>query len=142
MQIGAKRELVKQLATFSTLAGCTTDDLRDLASAGDVVVLPEAWAIVREGEAANGCYVLLDGSASVFHGRTPIATVAAGAIVGEMAYAEGGQRQATVTTNVRSHALRIDYDKLGELLARSPRLKAAMSAVYHEHVTAGEPESD
>lgn len=136
MHIGADRELAQQLATFSTMAGCTQDDLRDLAHAGEVVMLPDAWAFVREGEAADSCYVLLSGAANVFHGRTPIATVGAGAIIGEMAYSEGNQRHATVTTQGRVQALRIDYPKLTEVLDRRPNLKAAMGAVYREHLAA------
>lgn len=132
----AERELAKHLATFSTMDGCTKDDLLDLAHAGEEVVVPDAWAFVREGEAADACYVLLSGAANVFHGRHLIARLAAGAVIGEMAYSDGGQRHATVSTQGRVRALRVEYPALHDLLERKPRLKAALSAAYREHLAA------
>lgn len=136
MNIRSSLRLVPKLARFSTLAGCSKTDLMALARAGDLVVLPDAWAFIREGEAADACYILLDGAACVFHARRPVATIGTGAIIGEMAYAEGTQRQATVATRGPAQALRIDFARLNQLLASRPQLKAVLTAAYREHVVA------
>jgi CRP-like cAMP-binding protein len=104
-----------------------------LAEAGDVVTLPDRWAFLQEGTPADAAYVLLDGEANVLAGRTIIATLAAGAIIGEMAYLDGGQRHATVTTHGRVRALKISYDKLTPLLATRPAHKDVLRAADREH---------
>jgi CRP/FNR family transcriptional regulator, cyclic AMP receptor protein len=128
-----QRALVDELAELPSLRSCSKDDLRALADTGTVRTLPDGWAFVQEGTPADAAYVLLEGEANVLSGRTIIATLTAGAILGEMAYVEGGQRRATVATHGRVRALRLDYDRLGDLLAKHPALKDVLRAVDLEH---------
>jgi CRP/FNR family transcriptional regulator, cyclic AMP receptor protein len=128
-----QRALVDELAQLPTLSSCNKDDLRALADAGTVRTLPDGWAFVQEGTPADAAYVLLDGQANVLAGRDVIATLSPGAILGEMAYVEGGQRRATVATHGRVRALRLDYDKLGDLLKKRPALKEVLREVDLEH---------
>lgn len=128
-----KRELITQLTTFAFLAGCSKDDVAALADSGSPVTLPDGWAFVQEGTPADACYVLLAGNARVFHGREVIATLSAGDVIGEMAYLAGGQRNATVSTQGRVKALRVEYETLTKLLARRPGLDAALRAAYAAH---------
>jgi CRP-like cAMP-binding protein len=128
-----QRVLADELADLPSLRGCGKDDVRALADAGSVVTLPAGWAIVSEGTPGDAAYVLLDGSANVLAGRTVIATLAPGAILGEMAYIEGGQRKATVATSGRVRALRVDYDKLATLVDKRPALKEVLRATDLEH---------
>ena len=83
--------------------------------------------------AADAAYILLDGQATVLSGRTQIATLQRGDIIGEMAFVEGGRRKASVATSGRLRALRLDYDTLTELLAKRPALKDALEAADREH---------
>jgi CRP-like cAMP-binding protein len=128
-----KRELAERLGRLPSLSSCSKDDLVALAEAGDVVTLPDGWAFVHEGTPADAAYVLLEGDANVLMGRTIVASLAAGAIVGEMAYLDGGQRHATVTTHGRVTAMRLNYDKLPNLLAKRPNLQHVLRAVDREH---------
>lgn len=128
-----KRELADQLSRLPSLSALGKSDLDALAEAGDVVTLPDGWAFVHEGTPADAAYVLLEGEANVLMGRTIIASLAAGAIIGEMAYLDGGQRHATVATHGRVKAMRLNYDKLGPLLQTSPALKGVLRAVDREH---------
>lgn len=136
MHNSEKRELSKQLASFAFLTDCDRDDVDALAGSGSTVTLPDSWAFVQEGTPADACYVLLEGSARVFHGRDVIATLQPGAVIGEMAYLAGGQRNATVSTQGRVKALRIEYQTLTTLLARRPALNTALRAAYQAHRTA------
>ncbi len=99
MQNRKQRALADELAELPSLRSCGKDDIRALAEAGSVVTLPDGWAFVQEGTPADAAYVLLDGEAKVLAGREEIATLSPGAILGEMAYIEGGQRKATVASS-------------------------------------------
>lgn len=131
-----QRVLADELAGLPPLSDFGKADLRALAETGRVVTLPDGWAFVAEGTPADAVYVLLDGHANVLSGRTVIARLDPGAILGEMAYIEGGQRRATVATQGRVRALRLDYDKLGDLLDKRPGLKAVLQAIDLEHRSA------
>lgn len=127
-----QRAVADELARLPTLRGAAKGDVHALAESGDVVTLPDSWAFLQEGTPADAVYVLLDGEANVLVGRQIIATLAAGAIIGEMAYIDGGQRHATVTTHGRVRALKISYDTLTPLLNKRPALKNALRAVDQE----------
>lgn len=128
-----ERELADELAQLPSLRGCAKGDITALAETGTVVTLPDGWAFVQEGTPGDAAYVLLSGEANVLMGRTIIASLSAGAIIGEMAYLDGGQRHATVATHGRVRAMRLDYDKLHDLLEKRPALKDVLRAVDREH---------
>ena len=50
-----------------------------------------------------------------------------------MAFFDGGQRQATVTSSSRVTGLRIENDDLREVLEKRPKLANAFRAVYVAH---------
>lgn len=128
-----QRQLAEELAGLPNLQECSKDDLRALAEAGQVVTLPDGWAFVQEGTPGDAAYILLAGEANVLIGRTIIATLGAGAIIGEIAYLEGGQRTATVATHGRVRALRLDFDKLDVLMRKSSALRNVLRAADREH---------
>ena len=136
MQNRKQRALADELAELPSLQSCGKDDIRALAEAGSVVTLPDGWAFVQEGTPADAAYVLLDGEAKVLAGREQIATLSPGAILGEMAYIEGGQRKATVASSGRVRALRLDYDKLADVLERRPALKEMLRADRSANIAA------
>lgn len=127
-----KRELAEELGKLPSLSAATPEDLDALADAGDVVTLPDQWAFVHEGTPADAAYILLSGEANVIMGRNIVASLAAGAIIGEMAYIDGGQRHATVSTHGRVRAMRINYDKLTPLLEKRVALRDVLRAVDRE----------
>jgi CRP-like cAMP-binding protein len=130
---GERRELVKTLGGYEAFAQCSKSDLEALVDAGGPFALPSGWPLVQEGIPADACYVLTSGTARVFHQREQIAEVGPGAVIGEMALLEGGQRQATVTTSSRVSGLRVENDALRPLLKSHPKLGEAFHAVYTSH---------
>jgi CRP-like cAMP-binding protein len=128
-----KRALVAKLAGYATFAGCSNDDLTALVNAGGMATLPAGWPFVSQGEPADACYVLLEGTGRVFLQRREIAQLAPGDLIGEMAFLSGGQRGATVTSSSKVTALRIENDALAAVLERHPRLKETIQAVYNAH---------
>jgi CRP/FNR family transcriptional regulator, cyclic AMP receptor protein len=128
-----QRALVDELAKLPNLRECSKDDLRALAEAGRVVTLPDGWAFVREGTPADAAYILLEGEAHVLLGREVVDSIGPGAILGEMAYLDGGQRHATVATHGRVRAVRLDYDELDSLLKKRKGLENVLRAADREH---------
>lgn len=133
MPHGEKRELVAKLSGYSVFAQCGRDDIAALVDAGGPFALPSGWPLVQEGIPADACYVIMSGTALVFHQREQIATLGEGDVVGEMALLGGGQRRATVTTSTRVSGLRIENDKLRPVLEKHPKVAAAFRAVYDAH---------
>ena len=128
-----ERELAEELAALPTLREFSKDDVRALAGAGRVVTLPDGWAFVQEGTPGDAAYILLGGEANVLVGRAIVATLGPGAIIGEMAYLEGGGRHATVATHGRVRAVRLDYDRLDALLKKRSSLSEVLRAANREH---------
>jgi CRP-like cAMP-binding protein len=129
-----RHALVAELREYPTFAGCSPADVGDLVAAGREFRLPPEWSLLQEGIPADAFYVIREGTARVFDGRTEIATVGPGDIVGEMAFLGGGQRRATVSSATRLTGIRVDYDTLSDVIARRPRLGEALKAVYESRV--------
>ncbi|MDP9094639.1 MAG: cyclic nucleotide-binding domain-containing protein [Actinomycetota bacterium] len=126
--------LVAELRGYPTFAGCSADDVGELVAAAGEFRLPAEWSLLQEGIPADAFYVIREGTARVFDGRTQIATLGPGDVVGEMAFLDGGRRHATVSSATRLAGLRVDYDTLGDVIARRPRLGEALQAVYESRV--------
>jgi CRP-like cAMP-binding protein len=129
-----RRAIVEELRGYPTFENCTPDDLTALVAAATEFRLPPEWSLLQEGIPADACYVIREGTARVFDGRTEIATVGPGDVIGEMAYLGGGQRRATVSSVTRLTGIRIDYDTLSDVIARRPRLHDVIQAVYESRV--------
>jgi CRP/FNR family cyclic AMP-dependent transcriptional regulator len=133
---GEKRELIAKLSGYATFAKCDRDDIAALVEAGGPFNLPAGWPLVQEGIPADACYVLITGTALVFHQREQIAELKEGALVGEMALLGGGQRRATVTSSSKVTGLRIENDALRPVLQKHPKIAEAFRAVYDAHTAA------
>jgi CRP-like cAMP-binding protein len=129
------RELADRLAAFDTFRSVPQDDLLQLAAAGRITNLPAGWPFVTQGEPADACYFLLEGSARVFFVREEVAQLGPGDVIGEMAFVTGGQRGATVTSSSKVSALRVENDPLRETLEAHPALRDALLAVYNAHTS-------
>ena len=62
----------------------------------DLVEFPAGETVLREGEAGNHMYVVMEGQLSILIGDKVIARAGAGEIVGEMALINSDTRSATV----------------------------------------------
>jgi CRP/FNR family transcriptional regulator, cyclic AMP receptor protein len=122
------QEITRRLATLPVFGACTNRDLEDLAVHARHSSVPAGWPLIHEDTPGDACYVLLEGSATVAIGGTPVATIEAGAIVGEVALAQGRLRSATVTSATPLDLLHIDAAEFTSLLDRRPKLREALLA--------------
>ncbi len=129
-----RKQIVDELRTYPTFAACSADDLDELVGAAADFSLPARWSLLQEGIPADAFYIIREGTARVYDGRDAVASVGPGDVVGEMAFVGGGQRRATVSSVTRLTGIRVDYAALSDIIARRPRLNAAIHAVYESRV--------
>jgi CRP-like cAMP-binding protein len=128
--------LVDELAGLPVFAGVPRGALDALASAGRVVHLPTAWALLTESQPADSCYALLGGTVEVRqHGET-VATLSPGSLVGEAALVEHRTRNASVITATEVRALRLGFDEVTALFGKHPALETAFRSEWSKHHSA------
>ncbi|MGI1663275.1 patatin-like phospholipase family protein [Palleronia sp. KMU-117] len=115
-------------------------DLIDaLRGAGTPQTLQRGEVLVTEGSAADAFFIVLNGRFIVFHGARPIAEIAAGEPIGEIAFFAGGSRTATVTAGRAGQVLRITRDSYRALCDRVPGLPEAVIAALAERLRRSVP---
>ena len=89
--------------------------------------------MLREGESADGLYLLVAGSVEVTAGdaenRSRIAVLRSGEFFGVNAAATGDQLSATVTATEQTTLLVMSADRFQHLLEVEPSVKAAVETV-------------
>lgn len=124
---------------FSTL---TQDELKEvLSTAMEVRAFHAGDVIVREGEAGNSMFALVEGSAGIVRGLgTPgerkVASLAPGDIFGEVAIISGAPRVASVVPDGDAVALEISRDAMVNVVTRFPRVKQMLVQFYRERLLA------
>jgi CRP-like cAMP-binding protein len=126
------RELADELARLKVLADLDRHVVEVLAETGRVVHLPASWALMTESQPADSCYVLLEGDAEVRHAGERIASLGAGALVGEAALVEHRTRNASVITTGPVRALRLGFDELNQLFTQHHSLEQAFRRAWVE----------
>ena len=90
----AKIELLKKVPLF---AGCSKNELRQLARIADELDLREGTVLTREGRPGREFFVLIAGTAEVRKKSKKIADLGPGDWLGEIALITDSPRTATVT---------------------------------------------
>jgi CRP-like cAMP-binding protein len=87
-------------------------------------------ALLRQGEASDAAYIVIDGSASIrietSYGTVDLSVVSAPALVGEIGIFTGVPRTATVAATTPLRVLRIGGGDLQEFGSENPRFLAAV----------------
>lgn len=115
-------DTARALARVPLFAGCSGEDVRDIAEIAHLLRFEDGAVIVPEGEEGQGFYLIMSGEASVRQGDMEINRMAAGDFFGEIALLEGTPRTASVVavgTVVCLGILRADFRPL---LVRQPRI--------------------
>jgi CRP/FNR family cyclic AMP-dependent transcriptional regulator len=120
--------LARHLATLPAFSGCPLRDLQELTKRSYRSSVPARWPLIHQETPADACYVILDGTVSVSMKGVEVATLGAGAVVGEMALANHQLRNATVTSTTPVDLLHIDAGQFGRLVETRPTLRAALLA--------------
>ncbi|HVT02417.1 MAG TPA: cyclic nucleotide-binding domain-containing protein [Thermoanaerobaculia bacterium] len=95
----------------------------------------EGDIVITEGEVGSSLYVMVSGEVKVFS-RGPkgdnvyLAKLGEGDFFGEVSILTGRPRTATITASQRSELLRLDKEKLDDIVVKHPRVKEILDAFY------------
>ncbi len=118
-----RTEIVASIPLFSHLR---KRELTRLARSADERGHEQYEKLVVQGERGTACFVLTDGTATVHRNGRKVADLAPGAVFGELALLDGGERSATVVAASRGSALRIDREAFDAVLDSSPSVARAV----------------
>jgi CRP-like cAMP-binding protein len=115
----------KALQSAPFFAGLSSDDIRGILQVGRPVSFEPGQAMVEQGDAGDGMYIVISGTAEVdvggrFHKLTT------GDFFGEMALFTTGKRMATVKAVEPIHALKIPADEFQSFLLGHPTVALSM----------------
>jgi CRP-like cAMP-binding protein len=115
-------DTARALAKVPLFAGCTDDDVRDIAAIAHLLSFEDGAVIVPEGEEGQGFYLIMSGDAEVVRGGKRINRLSAGDFFGEIALIEGTPRTASVVAAGSVVCLGILRADFRPLLIRQPRI--------------------
>jgi CRP-like cAMP-binding protein len=124
-----RSDLVKVLVEVPLFSKCAQRELNTLARHIEVLDFGEGETIVRQGEAANAFYVVLDGHAEVRRNGKRVGRLGAGDYFGELALLDPAPRNADVVA--------ISPTAVGRLLAGSFREVLKSVPAIRERLLAG-----
>lgn len=126
-----KVDLLKGAPLF---AGCTKNELRELAMVADELVLREGRELMREGEPGREFFVLVDGTVRVSRKGRKLADLGPGDWVGEMALLTRVPRNATVTATSDVDVLVVTARDFRRLLETMPSIAIKVLAHVGERL--------
>ncbi|MDD2832932.1 MAG: cyclic nucleotide-binding domain-containing protein [Methylotenera sp.] len=141
--VQAMRKALDDVAIKRVIHACigltlSEDDLNNLAQNATIKEFAAGEVLFREGDAADGLYLIRRGSVTVSRmmaGREVVLFyVAAGNYVGEMSLISGEPRYASVTAAIATETILIDTARMQDIIARNPEVRAALDARYLQHL--------
>ncbi|MGO4255433.1 cyclic nucleotide-binding domain-containing protein [Marmoricola sp. RAF53] len=125
----AKAELIRSIPLF---AGCTPDEIHEVAAIADEVDLRQGKRLTTENTEGREFVVIIDGTAEVHKGDEVINRIGPGEWVGEIALLTGTPRTATVVATAPVHALVIEGHRFTQLMEHAPQIRAKIEKVLAE----------
>ncbi len=113
-------ERVEVLSAVPFFQGFSDEDLHRVVELSDEVHLPAGSVVVDQGDPGTDCYVIVDGTASVYVRGEHVAASGPGSMVGEMALVDHRPRTATVVADTDLDLLRFDSTAFRKLLDEMP----------------------
>jgi len=126
------------LSSTSFFADFNEDELDAVSALGQRREVAVATELVDQGRVGDECFVIVDGTATVSIGGEFVASLGAGAIVGEMALVEHTPRSATVTAETDLVVVAYDTRQFKKLLEKSPTTYERVMSTLHARVKENE----
>jgi len=117
------QEIVTALKKQAAFGDCSQADLDDLAKHANLTSVPKGWALIQQETPSDAVYVILSGDADVIVKDKKVASITAGAVVGEAGVAGHKLRNATVLSTSPLDLLHINAGDFEDLLKRHSSLK-------------------
>ena len=118
------------LAKIDLFSELNEEQLRLLAFGGEKMILPVGNQIFRDGEAADGGYVVTSGEVVVVHRisdtKSETQHVGTGGLLGELALITETKRIGTATVTQQAELLRIRREVMHRVLQEYPEVAARL----------------
>jgi CRP/FNR family transcriptional regulator, cyclic AMP receptor protein len=128
-----KVELLRSVPLF---AGCSKNELRQLAATADEIDLREGYVLVREGRPGREFFVLIDGTVRVSAKGRKLADLKGGDWFGEIALLTKIPRTATVTATSAVRALVVTDRSFKRVVETMPSIAIKVLASVGERLGA------
>jgi CRP/FNR family cyclic AMP-dependent transcriptional regulator len=129
---------IDRLEEVGLLAGCSRRQLRAIARISEVIEVPAATVLARDGTAGDEFFLILDGSARVEVSPRKRSRLEPGQYFGEMSLLDGGPRSASVTAETPLRLLVIKRRDFTTLLKEAPELTQSLLATLSQRVRQAE----
>jgi CRP-like cAMP-binding protein len=129
---GERAELLARVSFFD---GFSPEELHRVGELSDEVELAAGGVLVDQGDPGTACYVILDGTASVYVRGEHVATMDRGSMVGEMALVDHRPRTATVVADTDLDLLRFDSAAFAKLLEEMPKASERVMTLLRARLT-------
>lgn len=116
----ARQSYLDHLAAVSLFSACSKKELQAVARASDEVDLPAGRTLCEQGNIGREAFIILDGTAEVRRNKKKVATLGAGACVGELALLDHGPRTATVVAGTDLKVLVIGAREFAAIVDEVP----------------------
>lgn len=123
------------LAQVQFFEGFSDEDLRRVSELSDEVQVQAGSILIDQGDPGTHCYVILEGTASVYVRGEHVATLEAGSMVGEMALVDHRPRTATVVADFDLDLLRFRSDSFAKLLDEMPKASERVMALLRARLS-------
>ena len=110
---------LKQIPLFSA---CTKKELEKVAKASDEITMTAGTLIVDQGQTGREAFVILDGEVVIKRNGRKVATLGAGAVLGELSLLDHGPRTATAICETDCTLLVIDQRRFLGVLDDVPAI--------------------
>jgi len=110
------RQSLSELRRLPVFAGLSRRALERVDSLLTTIVFNDGDVLCREGRLGREAFVVISGEVEVSRGADHLATLGAGAVVGEMALLDRAPRTATVTAAGTVEALVMNAQEFASLL--------------------------
>jgi len=115
-------EKVLLLQNVDLLSAARTEDLALLASISEEVLYPDGGSIFKEGQQANGLYVIIRGSVSLTKDGQEVVSLGEREALGAWTLFETESRVMSATAKGETLLLRVDREDFYDLLLDYPEL--------------------
>jgi CRP/FNR family transcriptional regulator, cyclic AMP receptor protein len=125
-----------QLRGVGLFEGLGNDDLGRVARLGEPVDAEPGAVLMDQGAVGTECFVVIEGSAGIYHGDSHVATAGPGTIVGEMALIGHRPRNARVVAESPMQLLCFDIEHFKSLLDELPAARERILGILNARAEA------
>jgi CRP/FNR family transcriptional regulator, cyclic AMP receptor protein len=121
-----RQERVELLRGVQLFSGCSTTELRRIASLTTEIAVEAGKVLTKRGEPGLEFFIIIEGEANATRKGVDLATLGPGSFFGELALLDGGQRTATVVAETDMRLLVLSRSEFNELHRTAPSVSKKM----------------